>query len=273
MILNDSSEIIQFDDTPVSTAEQLSLGFPKKMRYYARNVVKIDGKYYYAKKCSTSSLINELLGTYFSGLIDLDAVDYRIGQSNNEKSYLYALSEIFYRDDCSYTTIEDMFINMRPDDTRIFGRGLGSLYVCDTSVLSLISSSQLVEGALKMTAVDLKMGQVDRYNYNVVIRDNGIEKELEKVFDFGWSYAVGKNDNKTSYYNPFLVIRRNTLSLLGLAHRYPQISENAAILCDVPLYDGIKEIEKRFDVQIEDRDISGYIELDKKYSKMLRKIR
>lgn len=273
MILNDSSEVIHFENRPIAKAEQLELGFPKKMRYYINNVVKINGKYYYAKKCSTSSLINELLGTYFSGLIDLDAVDYRIGKSDTEISYLYALSEIFYRDDYSYTTVEDMFINLRPDDTRIFGRGLGSLYVCDTSVLSLISSSQLVDSALKMTVVDLKMGQVDRYNYNVVIRDNGIEKELEKVFDFGWSYAVGKDDNKTSYYNPFLAVRRNTISLLGLAHRYPQIRESAAILCDVPLYDAIKDIEKRFNVKIEDRDISGYIELDKKYSKMLRKIR
>ena len=273
MILNDSSEVIHFENRPIAKAEQLGLGFPKKMKYYINNVVKINGKYYYAKKCSTSSLINELLGTYFSGLIDLDAVDYRIGKSDTEISYLYALSEIFYRDDYSYTTVEDMFINLRPDDTRIFGRGLSSLYVCDTSVLSLISSSQLVEGALKMTAVDLKMGQVDRYNYNVVIRDNGIEKELEKVFDFGWSYAVGKDDNKTSYYNPFLAVRRNTISLLGLAHRYPQIRESAAILCDVPLYDAIKDIEKRFNVKIEDRDVSGYIELDKKYSKMLRKIR
>ena len=62
MILNDSSEIIRFDNTPISKAEQLGLGFPKKMRYYINNVVRINGKYYYAKKCSTSTLINELLG-------------------------------------------------------------------------------------------------------------------------------------------------------------------------------------------------------------------
>lgn len=273
MILNDSSEVIHFENRPISKAEQLGLGFPKKMRYYINNVVNIDGKYYYAKKCYTSTLINELLGTYFSGLVDLDAVDYIIGKTSSDPNCLYALSEIFYKDDYSYTTVEDIFADLRPDDSKIFSRGLGSLYVCDTSVLSLISSSQLINGALKLTAVDLKMGQVDRYNYNVVIRDNGIEKELEKAFDFGWSYAVGKDDKKTCYYNPFLTVRRNTISLWGLAHRYPQIRESAAILSSTPVYDAIKDIEKRFNIKIEDEDISGYMELDKKYSKLLRKIR
>ena len=273
MILNDSSEIIHFDNTPISKAEQLGLGFPKKMRYYINNVVRINGKYYYAKKCSTSTLINELLGSYFSTTIDLDSVDYLIGKSDTDSSCLYALSEIFYRDDYSYTTVEDIFADMRPDDSKAFSRGLSSLYVCDTSVLSLVSSSQIITAAIKMTAVDLKMGQVDRYNYNVMLRDNGEEKELEKIFDFGWSYAVGKDDKKSCYYNPFLAVRRNTISLWGLAHKYPQISESAAILCDIPLYDVIKAIEKRFNINVEDDDIQKYIELDESYSKMLRKIR
>ena len=273
MRANDSSEIIYFDNISIPIADQVSLGFPKKMRYYAHNVVVIDGKYYYAKKCTTNTLINELLGTYFSNLIGLDVVDYRIGKTNNDLSYLYALSEIFYKDDYTYTTVEDMFASLRPDDTRAYSKGLGSLYVCDTSILSLINSPQLIDSALKMTAVDLKMGQVDRYNYNVVLRDNGIEKELEKVFDFGWSYAVGKDDNKSCYYNPFLAVRRNTISLWGLVHRYPQLRESAAILCDVPIRDALAHIENRFNIQIEETDIPGYIELDQKYSKLLRKVK
>lgn len=273
MLVNDSSEIIYFDNTPISIAEQVSLGFPQKMRYYAKNVIKIDGKYYYAKQCTTSTLINELLGTYYSQLIGLDVVDYRIGKTNTDLSYLYALSEIFYKDDYSYTTVEDVFAGLRPDDTKAFSRGFGSFCVCDTSILNLINSPQLVDGVLKMTAVDLKMGQVDRYNYNVVLRDNGIEKELEKVFDFGWSYAVGKNDRKYCYYNPFLVVKRNTISLWGLAHRYPQFRESAAILSDAPLFDALKDIEKRFNIKIEDRDIPGYIDMDKSYSKYLRRVR
>ena len=273
MKLNDSSEIIQFDATPVSIAEQVYMGFPKKMRDYANNVVMIDGKYYYAKKCSTPTLINELLGSYFSKLVGLDSVDYMIGKSNTQLSYLHALSEIFYKEDYNYTTVEDVVAGLRPDDTKAFTRGLGSIYVCDTSVLSLFNSPQLIDGALKMTAVDLKMGQVDRYNYNVVIRDDGIEKQLEKVFDFGWSYAVGVDDKKSCYYNPFLVVKRNTISIWGLSRRYPQLKESAAVLSTTPLYDVLKEIEKRFNIKIEDRDIPRYLEMDKEYSKVLGKVR
>ena len=98
MKVTGSSEVIYFDPTPISITEQVYLGFPKKMRDYANNVVKIDGKYYYAKKCYTTTLINELLGSYYSGLVGLDVVDYRIGKSNSDMSYYYALSEIFYKD-------------------------------------------------------------------------------------------------------------------------------------------------------------------------------
>lgn len=273
MRTNDSSEIIYFDDTPITIAEQVSLGFPKSLRHYAKNVVKIDGKYFYAKECSVSTLINELLGTYYCGLIGLDVVDYRIGKTKSNLSYLYALSEIFYKDDYTYTTVEDIYAGLRPDDTKAFTRGFGSLCVCDTSILSLVNSQSLRDNALKLTAVDLKMGQVDRYNYNVVLRDNGVEKELEKIFDFGWSYAVGKGDTKSCYYNPFLVVRRNAISLWKLAKRYPQISESAAILSEVPVYDAIKGIERRFNIDIVDADIPKYNELDEQYSKMLRRMR
>ena len=272
MRANDSSEIIYFDNISIPISDQVSLGFPKKMRYYAHNVVVIDGKYYYAKKCTTNTLINELLGTYFSNLIGLDVVDYRIGKTNNDLSYLYALSEIFYKDDYTYTTVEDMFASLRPDDTRAYSKGLGSLYVCDTSILSLINSPQLIDSALKMTAVDLKMGQVDRYNYNVVLRDNGIEKELEKVFDFGWSYDIYRDDNiKVFYNNPFILVKKDYVSLSMLASRYPEFGRCAAILSSAPVGDVIRDIEKENNIKVTNEDFKYYVEKDKEYTKVLRK--
>jgi hypothetical protein len=272
MKLNCSSDVILFDNKSVSMAEQVSLGFPRSMRQYAHNVVRIDGKYYYAKKCSINTLINELVGSYYSSLIGLDVVDYKIGKTKSDISSLYALSEIFYKDDYSYTTVEDSVAGLRPDDTKAFTRGLGSIYVCDTSVLSLFHFQQLIDSVLKMTAVDLKMGQVDRYNYNVILRDDGYEKHLEKVFDFGWSYAVSIDDKKACYYNPFLVVKRNAISICGLARKYPQIKKTAAILSTTPLYDVLKNIESRFNIKIEDKDIPGYLEMDNVYSKLLRKL-
>lgn len=274
MKLNESSNIVYFDDTPLSRAELLSLHFPFKMRDYLTNVVRIDDKYFYAKACSTTEIINELIGTYLSKLVGLDVVDYRIGKTNVKSDTYYALSEIFYRDGFDYTTVEDCYMGMRPDDSQIYNKGISGVCVCDTTVLDIISEDDLIQNVLKLTAVDLKMGQTDRYNYNVVLRNNGTNYELEKIFDFSSSYGVDTNTYSSScYYNPFLVVKKNTISLLMLAYRYKLIKQSITILGNTPLYDVIKDIEELFNITIEDKDIMNHIEMDNNICKILRKIR
>ena len=162
---------------------------------------------------------------------------------------------------------------MRPDDSVIYKKGLSSLYVCETSVLEFLNSSQLADSVMNLTAVDIKTGQVDRFDYNVILRrDDAFE--MENIYDFGNSYIEDTGYAiHNCYYNPFLIVKRNTLSLWGLAHKYPQFRESAATLSEIPLYDALKDIEKRFNIGIEDKDITGCIDLDKQYSKCLRKVR
>ena len=74
MLLNDSSEIICFDNNPISKTEILMFNVPRTMKYSTNNIVKIDGKYYYAKSCTTTSLIKELVGSYYAQLIGADSV-------------------------------------------------------------------------------------------------------------------------------------------------------------------------------------------------------
>lgn len=273
MKLNDSSEIIRFDNVPISRAEQISFNVPHTMKYAVRNIISIDGKYYYAKVCTSSTLINELIGSYYSSLIGLDAVDYKIGKDNYNTGYLYALSEVFYQDDWSYHTV-DSYYGIRPDDSRAYSRSFDRHFICDTSVLDYIDTPNVSDGVIKMSTVDIKMGQVDRFDYNVLLRRRDDIVELEKIYDFGSSYK-----DKTGYlaydcyYNPFLLVKQNTISLWGLAHRYPQIKDSAAILSNTPLYDVLKDIESRFSIKVEDKDIPGYIEMDKDFSKVLRKVR
>ena len=81
MLLNDSSEVIQFDNVTIPKTEQLRFNVPRSMRYSTNNIVKIDGKYYYAKRCSASSLIKELIGSYYAQMVGADWVDYLIGKS------------------------------------------------------------------------------------------------------------------------------------------------------------------------------------------------
>lgn len=272
MLLNDSSEVIQFDNVTIPKTEQLRFNVPRSMRYSTNNIVKIDGKYYYAKRCSASSLIKELIGSYYAQMVGADCVDYLIGKSNTSLSYLYVLSEVFWKDGYYYSTPLQT-TGMRPDDSVIYKKGLSSLYVCETSVLDFLNSPLLADSAMKLTAVDIKTGQVDRFDYNVVLRrDDSLE--MEKIYDFGNSYIEDTGYAlHNCYYNPFLIVKRNTISLWGLTHKYPQFRESAATLCEIPLYDALKDIEKRFNISIEDKDIPGCIELDKQYSKYLRKIK
>ena len=272
MKITDSSEIIIFDNTPISSAEQILFNVPHTMKYATRNIVKINDKYYYAKACSYTTLINELIGSYYSTLIGLDSVDYLIGKSTTSVSPLYALSEIFWKDEYTYTTVEQCY-GMRPDDSKVYSRGLDRFYINETSILDIVSSPSLVDSALKMTAVDLKMDQTDRFNYNVVLRRDNDLLEMEKLYDYGSSYNEGSYNSYNCYINPFLLVKRNFISLCGLAHRYPQICESAAILSNAPLYDVLKDIEKRFNIHIEETDIPNHLDIDKKNSKILRMVK
>ena len=163
---------------------------------------------------------------------------------------------------------------MMPDDSKLYSRSLSKYYVVETDVLDFFNSPQLTDSVLKMSAVDLKTGQIVRKNYNVIIRRGLDVIELEKVYDFGLSYQGIDSFRKDNYYyNPFLIVRRNTISLWGLVHKFPQLSKSFSILRDMDVYDIIKGIEKRFNVKIEDSTMNDYIVQDTEFTKLLRKIR
>lgn len=276
MKVNDSSNILTFEQKSISPNELKKIGVTHDIHDIAKNVVKINGKYYYSKICTNRELINELIGTYLCKLVGLDVVDYQIGISTNctYSKHYYALSEIFYRNNYFYSTVRDYF-DMIPDDTRVYSDGIDSFFNCETSVLDMVNDKELEEAVLKMTSVDMKMGQIDRHNYNVMLRlaMNG-KVELEKLYDFGCAYDDDPPYPEFYCYdNPFLIVRKNFFSLNRLASRYPYIIRCAKLLSDIPLYDVLKEIEKRFSLSIEDKDITGYLDMDKEFSKVLRKLR
>ena len=276
MKVNDSSSILTFEQRSIPPKELKRIGVTHDIHDMERHVVKINGKYYYSKVCTNKELINELIGTYLCKLVGLDVVDYQIGRLANcaSSNNYYALSEIFYRNNYFYSTVRDYF-DMIPDDTKVYSKGIYSLFNCETSVLDMVSDKKLEEAVLKMSSVDIKMGQIDRHNYNVMLRlaMNG-KVELEKLYDFGCAYDDDPPYPEFYCYdNPFLIVRKNFISLNRLAVRYPYIIKSAKLLSEVPLYDVLKEIEKRFSIYIEDKDIPGYLDMDKEFSKVLRKIK
>ncbi len=272
MIVNSSSQIIHFKNVVLPENEQTMLSFPSYDKHFGHNIVKIDDKYYYAKIVRPQDMINELIGAYYAKLMGLDTVDYLIGKADNsEEHYYHALSEYFYKPGYDYF-ITPSYYGRKPNDTKVYSKKLDRFFVAETSVLDLVDEPELVRDVLKMTALDIKTGQIDRHENNVILRYRDGLVEMEKLFDYGCAYGTPPYPEGYYYDNPFLIVRKNTISLWGLATKYPQISECAAMICDIPLYDVLKCIEERFNIKIEDDDIVGYMRHDKMNSRLLRKV-
>ena len=91
MILNDSSNVIHFKygNNSSELKEILAEDFYPDIS----DIVIIDGEYYHAKMVTNREMLNELIGSYYSRLVGLDAVDYKIGILNGQ---IYALSKMFF---------------------------------------------------------------------------------------------------------------------------------------------------------------------------------
>ena len=74
-ILNDSSNVIPFKIG--NNSSELKEMLNEEFRSDIRDYVIIDGEYYHAKMVTTREMLNELIGSYYSRLVGLDAVDYK----------------------------------------------------------------------------------------------------------------------------------------------------------------------------------------------------
>lgn len=276
MLINDSSKVIYFDfDGPRIDNDEfreflktIPDSFREDIKYF---LLKIDGKFFYYKHVSDMEMINELIGTYYCKLVGLDVVDYKIGIRNGE---YYALSQIFYQKGFSYTGAFNYYLTSPNQELTTTQSTFSKFYLNQTTVLERVKNPKMISNILKLTSVDLKMGQRDRHDRNLRLRKKNGVLDLEKIFDFGESYKKRYNkDDKLFYDNPFLILRKNTISLMSFAHKYPEISNSAAILCDAPIYDVLKEIEKENNINFEDNIISYYSKKDTEFTNILRKLR
>lgn len=291
MILNDSSKVIDFTPQQLPEDELDSLCIPNRFKRIRPYIVKIDGKYYFYKNVNEEAMINELIGSYLSKIIGLDAVDYIIGLCDGK---LVAVSEVFYRNGYRYE-IPREYYGYYPDNivTKLkwyvfdtlprfldtpgerIQRFFPDMYFQEASLLKKVDNPCVLESVMKMTALDLKMGQSDRaYHSNMLLRVSDDTVEVEKIYDFERSYSRNFYYPHFKYYeNPFLTVRKNALSIIGLTRKYRQLSSCAAILSDIPVYDVIREIEKDNNIEIRDELIPSYLTFDKEANKLLRKIR
>lgn len=273
MLVNSSSNFITFSPKELTCDEVQKLYIPRDLEEIVNSITEINGKYYYYKKVDFYQLINELLGSYFSKQISLEAVDYQIGIYNGE---IYALSQIFYNQNYEYHDCQDYFGTIANHKLTESESLISRIYLKEETMLEMINNPIMLLNILKLTFLDIKMGQIDRNNLgNIMIKiakSNG-SVDLAPVIDFESSYDSSPPYPEFYFYdNPFIVLRKNKLSLSSLIRKYPQILDTVNILATLKTRDALNQIQNEKRIILSEKETKYYEEKDNDYSRILQKI-
>lgn len=265
MKINSNSHVIPISSLSLSAEDKLNLNLPSAMKLDCiSRIVKIDNTFYFWKY---ADIINELIGSYLSSLIGLDSAQYEIGVYNGVNGVTRVLSKLFFEDGFQYYYANG-YEKAMPFQTSINRNFRNYLYYFSERLNFL--DSQVQSEMLKLIAVDLKMGQLDRHVENIIFKKDK-DLHLAPVFDFTNSYS--KNPKDFQYYqNPFLFLRMNAISLRKFAQTYPEIMEYVRILREITMEDILAAIEREKNVEFETCEKDYRILLDEKYSRILKKL-
>ncbi len=227
------------------------------------NIVLINGDYYFYKDINPQHMINELIGSYLSAYLGIPAVNYQIGLNNG---VLYALSKLFYKPNHIYQSCNDVFGKVAYLEADIRQNINEETIYSQTAMLSLINNKEMIRKILKLTALDLKMDQVDRHDGNIMIEIYKTIINLAPLYDFSYSYF---DSRIFMYSNPFVIVNRNQKSIENLALKYPEIVPFLNQLGNLPISDVIREIEQANHITIGDDIKHEYQQKDEEYSRKL----
>jgi len=269
MIINNNSKILHFEPQKINSKE---IYIPSNHLSMLPAITKIDDKYYYIKSVKPKGLINELIGSNLSKKIELNSVDYKIGICDNS---LYALSEVFFEPNYSYSYCYDKYnttaIEMYLKKRVIYER----YYLSYLKMLKNINNKEMLLQILKLILIDLKMGQTDRNDHNIMLKTDNETNEttLASIYDFEESYEERPSLNEKYYYdNSFIILRKNFLSLFMFLQHFPFIKEYLKTLCDISILQVLDEIEKEFQIEFHTEEKKYYEEKDKEYTSILKRI-
>ena len=269
MKFNEESKIIYFKKTKLSQQQIDNLYIPRDYQKICSSITRYNGEYYYYKDVTLNSLINELIGSYFSKKLQLDTVDYQIGVMDN---MVYVLSKIFYQENFNYYDCNSYFKTSSFHNIDLFQSFFSFIYLSEFDLLKKIKNPNLLKNILKLIAVDLKMGQFDRHNKNLFLKisqDNIVD--LAPLFDYGGSYYKKKIPFEI-YDNPLVSIRKNKRSLCYFSEQFPEFLEYIYTLYEITINDVLNNIEKEHLITFEKEERTFYQKKDLENNKVLKKI-
>ena len=252
--------------------EELLAALPREIPY-TRSIVPqicvIDGIVYYAKQVDEDELLNELIGSLLARRLNLDTADYQVGVDSFGN--LYAMSELFYQFNNSYS---------HPMAGVAAGLDIFELdmekckrFYCKDCIYAL--NETMADAILKLSALDIKMCQMDRHTHNIMVKTNKTtkEKSLAPAYDYGFAYpSFDMKPEELFYDNPYVLLRKNEPSIEKLIKRYPVFYDYIKSMAGISMDDIISQIEKEHDLLISGNQKRFYIDKDIEYSTPLKKV-
>ena len=115
----------------------------------------------------------------------------------------------------------------------------------------------MYESALKLTAIDLKMGQVDRHSGNLQVKYHDRTVSFAPIYDYSESYLMG--DASTIYRSSLVFIKKNRASIEELIKRHPKLLEYLSYLLSLPIDVILTENKKKKDIEFTGNEMMRYV--------------
>ncbi len=269
MVFNNSSKVICFNHRNLLPEEYERYHIPLNQSNIKNLVVNANGSIFYTKPLGNYRMINELIGSYLAKKLDLDTVDYEIGKT---ATGLQALSKPFYEEGYDYQYFND-YLHLSRYPKRSFLEKVNPFHsYCVTTGLDILKGTTLYEDALKVTAVDLKMSQVDRHGNNLQVKVKEAKAvSLAPIYDYSESYIIG--DSATIYRSPLVWVRKNRTSLEELIRRHPELWEYLEYLISLSICDILENIGDEKEIEFTGDEMFNYMKSQKIIERPFQKIK
>ncbi len=269
MIFNNNSKVIRFEYHNPTAEEYRRYHIPVDNQNIRNLVVNANGSIFYTKSLGNYRMINELIGSHLAKKLDLDTVDYEIGETTTG---FQALSKPFYEEGYSYEYFKDYF-QLPSYSIKVLLSALNPFVAfCITDGLDMLKDTSLYSDALKLIALDLKMAQIDRHSSNlqVKIKDNKAVS-FAPIYDYSESYLIG--ESASFYFSPLIWIKKNRVSLNELIRRHPELWDYLEYLMNLSIYDILESIGEEKDIEFTGNEVFNYQKSQRLIERPLHKIK
>ena len=262
MRLLEGNKVNNYEDLIMTKKEKKEVFVPQNIlnrygkEFFLNRLLIKDKTAYYMKY---DSVINELIGSYLSNVLNLENVNYELAQ---REGYFFIISKLFYEEKYDYFFAADYKHSIKIENVKKRPNGY-------KDHLKLLHKNILIK-ILKLIAVDIKMGQYDRHEWNIMFKKNKSDKTLDlaPIYDFSNSYDVLEVWDDC-YNNSFINMNCDKKDIKTLIDTYPTIKEYFYTLRNISVENILKELEKQYGIKIDEYGKINRIRLDKKYTKRL----